>query len=250
MRKKIVAGNWKMNMLKDEAKKLFSEILSMSMESSDHKITVVFPPSIYLADFVRQNNGKVMLGAQNFHFSNKGAYTGELSAGQIKSIGCDFVLVGHSERRTLFMEDDQVLLLKIKSALESDLQVIYCCGESLEEREQGIYINKIRNQISLLKTFSTEEMMAISIAYEPIWAIGTGKTASPQQAAEMHDLIRAEVSVLFGAETSENTSILYGGSCSPTNAPELFKCNNIDGGLIGGASLEANSFHAIISACQ
>tara|TARA_B110000046_G_C12956842_1_gene382675 strand:- start:543 stop:1292 length:750 start_codon:yes stop_codon:yes gene_type:complete len=249
MRKKIVAGNWKMNLDRDESKQLFSNIISI--KSSDNgPLALVFPPSIYLADFVKLNNGNVSIGAQNFHHADKGAFTGEVSAGQLKSIGCEYVLVGHSERRTLFMEDDQVLLLKIRAALENELQVIYCCGESLEEREQGQFINKIRSQVNLLKTFSTEEMNSISIAYEPIWAIGTGKTASPKQAAEMHDLIREEINVLFGAETSENTSILYGGSCSPKNAHELFMCKNIDGGLIGGASLDARSFHSIISACQ
>ena len=246
MRNKIVAGNWKMNLDVDEAKTLYLDLLNKPLNQSDGKLTLIFPPNIYLQDFIERNNGSFQIGAQNLNAKDNGAYTGEVSASQLKSIGCSWVLVGHSERRILFNEDDQVLLNKIKIALKHGLNVIYCCGESLNEREQLQHKSKIQNQLALLKAFSLEEIKSISIAYEPIWAIGTGKTASPEQASEMHDFIREELTTLFGSETSYNTSVLYGGSCSPTNALSLFKCDNIDGGLIGGAALDADSFRSII----
>ena len=248
MRNKIVAGNWKMNLDVDEAKTLYLDLLNKPLNQGDGKLTLIFPPNIYLQDFIERNNGSFQIGAQNLNARDNGAYTGEVSASQLKSIGCSWVLVGHSERRILFNEDDQVLLNKIKIALKHGLNVIYCCGESLNEREQLQHKSKIQNQLALLKAFSLEEIKFISIAYEPIWAIGTGKTASPEQASEMHDFIREELTTLFGSDTSYNTSILYGGSCSPTNALSLFKCDNIDGGLIGGAALDADSFRSIIDA--
>ena len=248
MRNKIVAGNWKMNLDVDEAKTLYLDLLNKPLNQGDGKLTLIFPPNIYLQDFIERNNGSFQIGAQNLNAKDNGAYTGEVSASQLKSIGCSWVLVGHSERRILFNEDDQVLLNKIKMALKHGLNVIYCCGESLKEREQLQHKSKIQNQLALLKAFSLEEIKFISIAYEPIWAIGTGKTASPEQASEMHDFIREELTNLFGSDTSYNTSILYGGSCSPTNALSLFKCDNIDGGLIGGAALDADSFRSIIDA--
>ena len=248
MRNKIVAGNWKMNLDVDEAKTLYLDLLNKPLNQGDGKLTLIFPPNIYLQDFIERNNGSFQIGAQNLNAKDNGAYTGEVSASQLKSIGCSWVLVGHSERRILFNEDDQVLLNKIKIALKHGLNVIYCCGESLNERQQLQHKSKIQNQLALLKAFSLEEIKFISIAYEPIWAIGTGKTASPEQASEMHDFIREELTTLFGSDTSYNTSILYGGSCSPTNALSLFKCDNIDGGLIGGAALDADSFRSIIDA--
>lgn len=246
MRNKIVAGNWKMNLDADAAKLLYLDLLNKSIDQSDGKMILIFPPNIYLQDFIERNNGSFEIGAQNFNAKDNGAYTGEVSASQLKSIGCSWVLVGHSERRILFKEDDQVLVNKIKTALKHGLNVIYCCGESLNEREQLQHKSKIQNQLALLKSFSLDEVQFISIAYEPIWAIGTGETASPEQASEMHDFIREELTSLFGPETADNTSILYGGSCSPKNAETLFKCDNIDGGLIGGAALDADSFRSII----
>ena len=248
MRNKIVAGNWKMNLDADAAESLYLDLLSKSFGQSDDEITLIFPPNIYLQDFINRNNGSFQIGAQNLNAKDNGAYTGEVSASQLKSIGCSWVLVGHSERRMLFNEDDQVLLDKIKTALKHGLNVIYCCGESLNERESLQHTSKIQNQLALLKAFSVDEIEFISIAYEPIWAIGTGKTASPEQASEMHDFIRDELTSLFGPETSHNISVLYGGSCSPANAQALFKCENIDGGLIGGAALDADSFCSIIEA--
>jgi len=250
MRKKIIAGNWKMNLDIDAANKLYAEGISIWPETSEEKAVMIFPPSIYLQDFIQQNNGLFEIGAQNLSPYENGAYTGEISASQLKSIGCSIVLVGHSERRLLFKEHEEVLLQKIKSALKHGLKVIYCCGESLTEREEKSHMAKIQSQLALLKEFSINEVKSISIAYEPIWAIGTGKTASPEQASEMHDFIRKELQALFGTETSDTTSILYGGSCSPTNASALFKCDNIDGGLIGGAALDARSFLSIIEALE
>ena len=250
MRKKIIAGNWKMNLDIDAANKLYTEGISIWPETSEEKAVMIFPPSIYLQDFIQQNNGLFEIGAQNLSPYENGAYTGEISASQLKSIGCSIVLVGHSERRLLFKEHEEVLLQKIKSALKHGLKVIYCCGESLTEREEKSHMAKIQSQLALLKEFSINEVKSISIAYEPIWAIGTGKTASPEQASEMHDFIRKELQALFGTETSDTTSILYGGSCSPTNASALFKCDNIDGGLIGGAALDARSFLSIIEALE
>lgn len=246
MRKKIVAGNWKMNLDADAALSLYLDLLNKSLNQSDDKMALIFPPNIYLQDFIQRNNGSFQIGAQNLNAQDYGPYTGEVSASQLKSIGCSWVLVGHSERRILFNEDEQVLLNKIKTALKHGLNVIYCCGESLDEREALQHKSTIQNQLSLLKAFSLEEIEFISIAYEPIWAIGTGKNASPEQASEMHDFIREELIVLFGSEASDNTTILYGGSCSPKNAEALFRCDNIDGGLIGGAALDGDSFRSII----
>ena len=250
MRKKIIAGNWKMNLDIDAANKLYSEGLSIWPETSEDTAVMIFPPSIYLQDFIQRNNGRFEIGAQNLSPYENGAYTGEISASQLKSIGCTMVLVGHSERRILYEEHEEVLKQKIESALKHGLKVIYCCGESLTEREELRHMSKMQNQLALLKEFSINEIKSISIAYEPIWAIGTGKTASPEQASEMHDFIRKELTNLFGSEIANTTSVLYGGSCSPTNANTLFKCENIDGGLIGGAALDAHSFLSIIEALE
>ena len=250
MRRKIVAGNWKMNLDVNEAETLFKRISSIASARNKYQKTLVFPPNIYIHSLLKENNGAIEIGAQNFHFETKGAFTGEVSAPQLKALGCSWVLIGHSERRVLFNEGAAILSKKMDAALESNLQVIYCCGESLREREQGNHFDKVRDQIAILKSLTHESMQNISIAYEPIWAIGTGRTASPAQAAEMHDFIRAELEAIFGYTIAESTSLLYGGSCSEENAKELFSCKNIDGGLIGGASLKVDSFGAIISAIE
>ena len=245
MAKKIVAANWKMNLLRKEAVSLFS---GLSNSLSDYKgaEVVVFPPSIYLADLLQVTNTAIHVGAQNFYFEEKGAYTGEVSATQLKDLGCSYALVGHSERRMIFAESNELLFKKIKAGIKAGLHIIYCCGESLEQRELGNEKTIIREQIEVLRTLSTEELNKISIAYEPIWAIGTGVTASPSQAEEMHDFIRGVLVDLFSESISDHISILYGGSCNEKNAEELFSCQNIDGGLIGGASLKQNSFLQIV----
>jgi triosephosphate isomerase len=199
-----------------------------------------------LSGILELNNSTIQVGAQNFHFEEKGAFTGEISARQVKDLGCSYVLVGHSERRVLFGETDDALLKKIKAALRTGLNIIYCIGETLGEREEGKQKVKIQSQIELLSSFNESELSKISIAYEPIWAIGTGLTATPIQAEEMHAFIREVLLNLFSEHSAENTSILYGGSCNEKNAVELFKCSNIDGGLIGGASLKSDSFSKIV----
>lgn len=245
MGKKIVAANWKMNLLRKEAVSLF---IGLSQNLLDYKgaEVVVFSPSIYLADLLKVTNTDIHVGAQNFYFEEKGAYTGEVSATQLKDLGCSYALVGHSERRIIFAESNELLFKKIKAGIKAGLHIIYCCGESLEQRELGNEKTIIREQIEVLKTLSTEELNKISIAYEPIWAIGTGVTASPSQAEEMHAFIRGVLVDLFSESISDHISILYGGSCNENNADELFSCQNIDGGLIGGASLKQNAFTKIV----
>ena len=245
MAKKIVAANWKMNLLRKEAVSLFNG-LSQNLLDDNGAEVVVFPPSIYLADLLQVTNTGIHVGAQNFYFEEKGAYTGEVSATQLKDLGCSYALVGHSERRMIFAESNELLFKKIKAGIKAGLQIIYCCGESLEQRELGNEKTIIREQIEVLRTLSTEELNKIAIAYEPIWAIGTGVTASPSQAEEMHAFIRGVLSDLFSESISDHISILYGGSCNENNAEELFSCQNIDGGLIGGASLKQNSFVQIV----
>lgn len=245
MAKKIVAANWKMNLLREEAVSLFNGLIQNLLDHKDAEV-VVFPPSIYLADLLQVTNTAIHVGAQNFYFEEKGAYTGEVSATQLKDLGCSYALVGHSERRIIFAESNELLFKKIKAGIKAGLHIIYCCGESLEQRELGNEKTIIREQIEVLKTLSTEELNKISIAYEPIWAIGTGVTASPSQAEEMHAFIRGVLVDLFSESISDHISILYGGSCNENNAEELFSCQNIDGGLIGGASLKQNAFLQIV----
>ena len=245
MAKKIVAANWKMNLLRKEAVSLFNGLIQNLLDDKDAEV-VVFPPSIYLADLLQVTNTAIHVGAQNFYFEEKGAYTGEVSATQLKDLGCSYALVGHSERRIIFAESNELLFKKIKAGIKAGLHIIYCCGESLEQRELGNEKTIIREQIEVLRTLSTEELNKISIAYEPIWAIGTGVTAAPSQAEEMHAFIRGVLSDLFSESISDVISILYGGSCNENNAKELFSCQNIDGGLIGGASLKQNSFLQIV----
>ena len=244
MAKKIVAANWKMNLLKSEAISLFEEMAKM-MPDNDVQVSI-FSPSIFLSELIGCQSNRLAIGAQNFYFQDKGAYTGEVSAVQLKDLGCSHVLIGHSERRILFSETDELIKKKVKAALDRGLQVIYCCGESLEEREGNKHQSKIRSQLETLKTIIPEALSHLSIAYEPIWAIGTGLTASPQQAEEMHKFIRKELAKLFSFKIAEDTSILYGGSCNEKNSKELFECPNIDGGLIGGASLNADNFSKIV----
>ena len=245
MAKKIVAANWKMNLLREEAVSLFNGLIQNLLDDKDAEV-VVFPPSIYLADLLQVTNTAIHVGAQNFYFEEKGSYTGEVSATQLKDLGCSYALVGHSERRIIFAESNELLFKKIKAGIKAGLHIIYCCGESLEQRELGNEKTIIREQLEVLRTLSTEELNKISIAYEPIWAIGTGVTASPSQAEEMHAFIRGVLVDLFSESISDHISILYGGSCNENNAEKLFSCQNIDGGLIGGASLKQNAFLQIV----
>jgi|SaaInlStandDraft_1057018.scaffolds.fasta_scaffold45885_3 triosephosphate isomerase len=249
MANKIIAANWKMNLMRDEAVSLL-EGLKNGIPENEKADIVIFPPSIYISDLISINDSQIEVGAQNFYFENKGAFTGEVSAIQLKDMGCTHVLIGHSERRELFDESNELLFKKIKSALHANIKIIYCCGESLQEREDGSHLKKIQSQLEILNSLTNNELNSISIAYEPIWAIGTGLTATPLQAEEMHAFIRRVLIDTFSKELASEISILYGGSCNENNANELFNCPNIDGGLIGGASLKVDSFLKIVDSIK
>lgn len=250
MRKKIVAGNWKMNKTLDEGLKLASEIVNMVQDESKGGVDVVlFPPFVHLSSVQKLISGasQISLGAQNCSEHEEGAYTGDVSAAMLTSVGAKYVLVGHSERREYHQESDELLAKKVEVALKHGLTPIFCCGEPLEVREADGQAGYVTEQLTnSLFGLSKEEFGKIVIAYEPIWAIGTGKTASTEQAQEMHAVIRKHIAEKYGEEVAQQTSILYGGSCNPTNAPELFACADVDGGLIGGASLKSRSFVDII----
>lgn len=251
MRKKIVAGNWKMNMDINEGKELVDGVLTGMPSLSENAIVVICPPFIHLQQAAVQtkNTMHVYIGAQNCYSAETGAYTGEVSAPMIKSTGAQYVILGHSERREYFNETNEMLAKKTDVALANGLKVIFCCGEPLEIRDADTQNNYVESQIRAgLFHLSAEQMAEIVIAYEPIWAIGTGRTASSAQAQDMHAHIRSVLAAKYGSEVAENTSILYGGSCKPSNAAELFACADVDGGLIGGAALKAEDFHGIISA--
>jgi len=251
MRKKIVAANWKMNLNLEEGKKLVDGIVAGMPTLNEQKEVVIAPPFVHLAQTAGQLQGKanIYLGAQNCYSEAAGAYTGEISAGMLKSVGAAYVIIGHSERREYFKEDNAMLAKKTDQGLANGLKVIFCCGEPLEIRDadtQNAYVEKqIKESLFHL---DAAQLKNIVIAYEPIWAIGTGRTASAQQAQDMHAHIRTVIAAQYGKEAGENMSILYGGSCKPSNAGELFACPDVDGGLIGGASLKADEFIGIIDA--
>ena len=246
MRDLIVAGNWKMN----GSQQFVGEMLSAlnKADFSGSVKAVVFPPSVYLHEAIQQAKA-VKVGAQNLYYEKSGAYTGELSASMISDVGCEYVILGHSERRAVFGEDDLLVAKKVAATLENHLTPILCVGETLEDRDGGKYSDVITTQVKVgLSLLSTEQISNVVIAYEPVWAIGTGKTASPLQAQEVHELIRNLVTELAGKEVSNNMSVLYGGSVNAANAQELFSQPDIDGGLVGGASLKVDEFLAICSA--
>lgn len=248
MRKKIVAGNWKMNKSLDEGLSLVSEVLQGKGDTNGVEV-VLATPFIHLTDTcaLLAEEQNIYAAAQNCSQFASGAYTGEISASMVKSTGAELVILGHSERREYFNETSQQLATKVDQALENDLMPIFCCGESLEIREANDHFDYVCNQITDgLFHLSKEQFENIVIAYEPIWAIGTGKTASTEQAQEMHQKIRSHVESKYGKQIAQELSILYGGSCKPSNSPELFACEDVDGGLIGGASLNAEDFLAIV----
>lgn len=250
MRKKIVAGNWKMNLDHQQGVSLFSEIVNMVKdETIGGQQVVVCSPFIHLHAVAQLAKGapQVAIGAQNIYFEEAGAYTGEISAVQVKSTGATYVILGHSERRAYFGEDDYVLSKKVDAALKHDLIPIFCIGETREERESGRYFDVISEQLTKgLFHLSNEAFEKVVLAYEPVWAIGTGLTASPEQAQEVHAFIRNELAEQYHQELADRTTILYGGSCNPKNAPDLFSQPDIDGGLIGGASLKSRDFVDIV----
>ena len=248
MRKKIVAGNWKMNTLLKDGMELAKAVEKLEKEKTSDALVIIAPPYTHLSR-VKELIGGVKLAAQNCASEEAGAYTGEVSPDMLKSVGAEYVILGHSERRAYYGEDNELLNKKMKLALSKGLRPIFCCGEVLEEREAGKLFDVIREQISVgLKDLTREEMANVIIAYEPVWAIGTGVVASPEQAQEMHKFIRDLLAGLYDKEVADNMTILYGGSCKPSNAAELFANPDVDGGLIGGASLKAEDFLGIVNA--
>jgi len=250
MRQYLVAGNWKMNKTLHEALALTSEVVNMISDEVTTPVTVVLcPPTAYLSTLNRylETSRNVVLGAQNCHEKAAGAYTGEVSAPMLQSIGVSYVILGHSERRQYFGETSSQLAEKVNSALANGLKPIFCCGESLEQREGGDYVALVQNQLTeSLFHLSAEAFANVVIAYEPIWAIGTGLTASSQQAQEMHAALRGHLAGKYGPQVADDTTILYGGSCNEKNAQELFAQPDVDGGLIGGASLKSREFVNIV----
>lgn len=247
MRKKIVAGNWKMNTDVAEGVELAKSIVSRVNEVPSDVTLITATPFTHLVPVAQVLKGTgVALSAQNCADQPKGAFTGEISAAMVKSTGCEYTILGHSERREYYGETSETLVQKMKLAFENGLKVIFCCGEKLDERNAGKHFEVVEAQIrDVLFKFSAEQMSDVVIAYEPVWAIGTGVTATSEQAEEIHAYIRKVVSSQFGEKVAEDMTILYGGSCKPSNAKELFACKDIDGGLIGGASLKADDFLAI-----
>jgi triosephosphate isomerase len=245
-RKKIVAGNWKMNLVSEEAILLVDAIAQLKHSDTTVEL-MVFPPALYIQAL---KNTSLKVGAQNFHPAEKGAFTGELSLNQLKDVGASIVLIGHSERRELFLESNSFLKEKVDAAIAHKMPIIFCCGEPLSIREAGTALEFVTQQLTeSLFHLSPAQLVDVTIAYEPIWAIGTGKTATVEEAEAMHKGIRAAIEVHYqSSEIAASIPILYGGSCNATNATELFACPNVDGGLIGGAALDASSFIAIANA--
>lgn len=250
MRKKIVAGNWKMNMELAEGLKLAESVDTYFRSKPSGAEVVLCTPFIHLAGVAEIiKSGKVLLGAQNCASEPSGAYTGEVSPAMIKSTGAGYVIIGHSERRSYYHEDNNVLNKKTRLALSGGLKVIFCCGEILSERESGKHFDVVKNQVENgLFNIPAQDIANVVVAYEPVWAIGTGLTASPEQAQEMHQFIRGLFREKYGKEIADNLTILYGGSCKPSNAAEIFSKPDVDGGLIGGASLKKDDFTAIVEA--
>mgnify|MGYP003976505885 FL=1 len=248
MRKKIVAGNWKMNTLLKDGMELAKAVEKLEKEKVSDALLIIAPPYTHLSRVNDLIDG-VKLAAQNCASEESGAYTGEISPDMLVSVGVEYVILGHSERRAYYGEGNELLNKKTKLVLSKGLKPIFCCGEVLEERESGKLFDVIREQITVgLAGLSKEDMAQVVVAYEPVWAIGTGVVASPDQAQEMHKFIRDLLVELFDKDVAENMSILYGGSCKPSNAAELFANPDVDGGLIGGAALKAEDFLGIANA--
>lgn len=250
MRKKIIAGNWKMNKTPAEAKALVAEMKGKVADATCD--VVVCPTAVCIPGVLEELKGaNIAVGAQNVHFKESGAYTGELAGNMLKEIGVEYVIIGHSERRQYFGETDETVNLRTKAAIAAGLTPIVCVGESLLEREQGITDDTVRRQTKIaFLEIPAEQAKDVVIAYEPVWAIGTGKTATADQADEVCGIIRETIKGLYGAETAEAIRIQYGGSMNAGNAAELLAKPNIDGGLIGGASLKAEDFSVIVAAAK
>src|ERR1700733_2366801 len=246
-RKKLMAANWKMYKNPDQTGEFFRDFLPLVADHDRDEI-VICPPYVDLCAAVEASKGsKVAIGAQNLHWEKEGAFTGEISASMLLAAGCSHVIIGHSERRQYFGETDDIVNLKLKAAFEACLSPIVCVGEVLEEREAGLTEDVLRRQcLRAFHAVSSKKAGKLVVAYEPVWAIGTGKTATPQMAAESHSLIRGEATKAFGEQFSNNLRILYGGSVKPENAKALMSEEEIDGALVGGASLHPKSFSAIV----
>lgn len=252
MRKPIIGGNWKMNRgTPKESKKMLESLILLVKGIKSVDIVICAPFTVLTTIYEILKNTNIKIGAQNMHFEEKGAYTGEISPTFLKDIGVEYVILGHSERRDIFNESDALINKKLKKALSMDLKPIVCIGEHLEEKEAGKTNDIIKYQINeTFKNLTKEEILKTVIAYEPIWAIGTGKTATPEQAEEIHIFIRELLIRKFDKETANSIRIQYGGSIKPDNAEDLFNKRNIDGGLVGGASLESDSLFQIIKAAD
>ncbi len=247
MRHKIVAGNWKMNNSLSEAKYLIQELNNkLENYNGDTKI-IIAPPFTFLSLGI-ENKNKIEISSQDISANESGAFTGEVSATMVSSLGVKYTLIGHSERRLYHKEDDALLNKKIKLALKNSLTPIFCVGETLNQRKENLHFSVIKEQIkNVLFSFDALEIKDIIIAYEPVWAIGTGETASPEQAQEIHQFIRKVITNQFGEAFANSISILYGGSVKPDNAKDIFSKQDVDGGLVGGACLNANDFFSIIN---
>jgi len=249
MRKNIVAGNWKMNNNLNESNKLVEEINDqIKNESLINTRVIVAPTFVNLLAVIDETKGsKIEVAAQNMHYADKGAFTGEVAANMLTAIGVNMVILGHSERRAYFGETDEILTKKVDAALKNNLEIIFCFGEQLEDRKETNHFKVVENQITnALFHLDKSAFKNIILAYEPVWAIGTGETATPEQAQEMHSFIRNLVASKYGNQLAQDISILYGGSVKPANAKEIFSKTDVDGGLIGGAALNATDFTAII----
>jgi triosephosphate isomerase len=251
MRKKIVAANWKMNLTLEEGKTLVENIVAELPTLNEGRQVVIASPFLHITQTAQllDEYEHIYCGAQNVASEKSGAFTGEVSAAMLQSAGVQYVIIGHSERRQYFNEDSALLVKKIDLALANGLHVIFCCGESLDVRDADTQNDFVAKQIAAaLYHLDATGLKNITIAYEPIWAIGTGRTASSQQAQDMHAHIRKTLADQYGSDVSDNMSILYGGSCNDKNAQELFACADVDGGLIGGAALKAETFLPIVKA--
>ena len=247
MRRKVIAGNWKMNMLPNEAISMITELAPL-VKNAESEVVLCVPYIDLFYSLLTAQGTNIKIGAQNMHYEEKGAYTGEISGKMLKSIGVEYVIIGHSERRQYFKETDEIVNKKIKAAFENNLKPIVCVGETLEEREAGKAFEIIEGQTQkALEGLTVEQVVDTIIAYEPIWAIGTGKTATSGDANEACKKIREKIAEIYGQNIAERVIIQYGGSMKPENAKELLEMSDIDGGLIGGASLKADSFAKIVN---
>ena len=249
MRRPVMAGNWKMNKTRDEALQFIYSV-NNELPSNEKVESVICAPAILLRCLVKRQGSELRIGAQNMHYAESGAYTGEISPSMLETTGVSYVVLGHSERREMFNETDEAINKKIVAALAHDITPIVCCGETLEQREANQVEEVLGNQIrKAYANLPSEDVAKTIIAYEPIWAIGTGKTATAEVADETCGFVRSVIREMYGSVVAEEIRILYGGSVKPSNIEELMSKENIDGGLVGGASLEAESFLKLVKAC-